>query len=156
MPRKGEFLPLRERLERNAARDDKTGCLVWHGARDKDGYGLIQDTYPQRVLRRAHRASFEEVNGPIPDGMQVCHRCDNPACIEPAHLFVGTNSDNQVDAVRKGRNAHQRVTVDEVRTLRRGVKRGEVDWKQFADARGLSRIAVYEMVCGKRKWRHVD
>lgn len=75
-------------------------CWEWTGHANRSGYG--------RVTRRgrdlfAHRYSWELANGPIPDGLIVCHRCDNPPCVRPEHLFLGTHSDNMRDAQRKGR-----------------------------------------------------
>ena len=55
-------------------------------------------------MRKAHRVAFELANGPIPDGVMVCHHCDNPPCVRPDHLFLGTNSENQRDSVQKGRS----------------------------------------------------
>ncbi len=57
---------------------------------------------------RAHRWIYEYLYGPVPKGMFVCHRCDNPSCVRPEHLFLGTNSDNQKDCAQKGRNWHQK------------------------------------------------
>lgn len=75
-------------------------CWIWIGAKNGKGYG---STWIGNKVALAHRAMFEVHNGPIPPGMLVCHRCDNPACINPEHLFLGTNSDNLQDSKRKGR-----------------------------------------------------
>jgi hypothetical protein len=75
------------------------GCWEWRAGRDQKGYGV---TNVDGKGRKAHRVSWELTNGPIPDGMQVCHHCDNPPCVRPDHLFLGTNQDNVDDAYRKG------------------------------------------------------
>lgn len=83
---------------------DERGCMEWTGARDQDGYGRLQIAGRQE---RAHRIAFALSNAVAPAGLMVCHTCDNPACCNPAHLWLGTNRDNQVDSVVKGR--HPRV-----------------------------------------------
>jgi hypothetical protein len=84
---------------------DKTGdCWLWTGGKNKGGYGVIFDT-KQRKTRIASRVIWESTNGLIPDGLFVLHRCDNPPCVNPEHLFLGTPHDNNQDMMRKGRCA---------------------------------------------------
>jgi hypothetical protein len=71
-------------------------CIEWNGSRLKSGYGRFNN-------QRAHRLIFEQVYGPIPKNMLVCHSCDNPPCVNPEHLFLGTSKDNIQDSIRKGR-----------------------------------------------------
>lgn len=81
---------------------DRVGdCWIWTGTKHRDGYGVM--TVGRGTQKRAHRVSFEEFTGPIPEGMIICHRCDTPLCVNPAHLFVGTHSDNAVDRESKSR-----------------------------------------------------
>lgn len=77
-------------------------CWVWDGWRLPSGYGTLR--FGRRTVL-AHRLAWVTWVGPIPAGMQVCHRCDNPPCINPAHLFVGTQTDNLLDMSAKGRQA---------------------------------------------------
>jgi hypothetical protein len=82
------------------------GCWLWTAATDDWGYGVFG--WFDGKNQKAHRIVFAHLHGPIPAGMKVCHTCDTPSCVNPAHLFLGTDKDNQDDALRKGRRASQR------------------------------------------------
>ena len=137
------------------------GCWLWIGHRQPSGYGRM--TVPvgggHRKVR-AHRVAWELHNGPIPDGMQVCHRCDNPPCVRPEHLFLGTSQDNTNDKIAKGRRrtgnmpkgpAHSKAVLsqEQAEAIRRAVAAGEF---QTAVARrlGISRSTVVRVVSGRR------
>lgn len=98
--------PLSERFFEKVQKTDN--CWIWTAALRK-GYGSITKPNAGKTSGKlyAHRVSFEIHIGPIPEGMKVLHRCDNPKCVNPSHLFLGTSKDNSLDMVAKGRVAIQ-------------------------------------------------
>jgi hypothetical protein len=102
--------------------DPETGCWVWQKGKDKDGYG--QFSFRDRNYR-AHRVSYRLYIGPIPKGMQVLHRCENPPCVNPSHLFLGDNAINTADKVQKNRqlkgesHPESKLTEDQVREIKK-------------------------------------
>lgn len=96
---KGLSTPLEERFWGKVDISSHDGCWLWTAHCNKGGYGKIDGKIASRV-------SWELTNGAIPEGLDVCHHCDNPKCVNPTHLFLGTASDNLKDSVLKGRLDH--------------------------------------------------
>lgn len=96
--------PLVERFWEKVKRGP--GCWEWQGFRVPQGYGTIREAGGGSKKLRAHRVSYQLNVGDIPRGMDVLHKCDNPPCVRPDHLFTGTAKDNYEDCRRKGRTAH--------------------------------------------------
>lgn len=103
-------------------------CWVWTAACNRDGYGVIKPGGGKRQVK-AHRVSLEWARGPIPDGQMVLHRCDNPPCVSPDHLYVGDAQQNARDAVARGRTA----TGERSWASRHpeSIRRGERHWSRF-------------------------
>lgn len=91
------------RFEKYVHAEPTTGCYLWTGGTQSKGYGVFNNPRGHRGVGLAHRLSYEHHVGLIPEGMHVLHRCDTPACVNPEHLFLGTNLDNIHDRMLKGR-----------------------------------------------------
>ncbi len=131
-----------------------TKCWPYREAGDKDGYGLYRVPGGGKV--RAHRYAFAATNGRIPRGLWVCHRCDNPACCNPRHLFLGDAADNHADMVRKGRRAKPaaRLSPDDVRAIRAAYAAGDRQ-ADIAPRFGVCQVTVSQIVrC--RTWADVQ
>lgn len=145
-----------ERFWRLVQKGDK--CWLWLGDTGRTGYGALDNANRQHI--RAHRFSWELHNGPIPDGLWVLHHCDNPPCVNPAHLFLGTPGDNVADKVAKGRqprgSAHKNalLTEEQVREIRR--LRNDCGWKlkDIGDRFGVTKHTIWAIMKG-RNWSHI-
>jgi hypothetical protein len=143
--------------ERFEEKVDRSGaCHLWTAAKTLDGYGQVRVNC---LLQLAHRRAWEVANGPIPDGLQVLHRCDVRACVRVEHLFLGTNDDNVRDKVEKGRHAFGRrngrakLTPATVRTIRFRLANGEPA-KLLSEEFGVHAVTIYA-VKTRRAWKHI-
>ncbi len=121
-------------------------CWEWQAASDARGYGRI--SIGSGIVRSAHRVSYELNTGPIPEGMQVCHQCDNPRCVNPAHLFLGTQRDNMHDMFKKQRQGTTKLSPAQVAEVRSLCTEG---WgrEDIAAAYGVHRSTVQHIHAGK-------
>lgn len=141
----------------------KTGpiqeCWEWQGTKDRRGYGHMSSRRGMSPYK-AHRVSYELVIGQIPDGMEVCHKCDNPSCVNPTHLFIGTHQENMADAFKKGRinnynhecgedHSSSKLTWNDVYEIRNVVPSGEFTQRQLAQKYGVCRDTIRNIVSGK-------
>lgn len=131
-----------------------SGCILWSGSMCKQGYGKLS---VKGMKRGVHRLSYALAYGPIPDGQNVCHRCDTPACLNPAHLFLGTQAENLADMEAKGRgnkpcgesHPNAKLRSDDVLKIKGRLAAGERTASIAADY-GVTRTAIYAIRQGIR------
>lgn len=105
---KKQTIITQEIIESFWSKVDKTEtCWLWTKSKYRHGYGCF---CAMGTRHKAHRVSYEIAYGKIKDGLFVCHKCDNPSCVNPDHLFLGTHKDNALDMVNKGRHPSQKKT----------------------------------------------
>lgn len=146
----------KERIEDKVERIPEGGCWVWMGTTTVRGYGQLISNNRKHY---AHRASYEAFIGEIPKGMHVCHACDNVYCVNPAHLFLGTQKQNLEDMASKGRstrgskNARAKLNEEQVKGVKTLLNLG---WSCAAIARtvGVSASCISQ-IKRKESWNHV-
>lgn len=149
-------MPLAERFKQFVGPPTERGCLPWTGGKDGRGYGSFTMKMPGKgkIPQRAHRIAWEIAHGqPPPDDLAVLHSCDNPPCVNPDHLFLGTALDNSLDMVGKDRCWKAKVTVAQVRLIRERYRLG-ADKKQLMKDFGLKKHAMNKLLAG-RTWAGV-
>lgn len=146
------YASLEEALWANVTKAE--GCWNWNGSVGNHGYGQVQ--YMNQPYT-SHRLSWELHCGPIPDDLQVLHRCDNRRCCNPGHLFLGTQADNVKDMIEKGRNdrgeavSTSKLTEAQVKEIRFSSKPQDLLAAEF----GISQAHVSNVQTGKR-WKHIE
>jgi hypothetical protein len=148
-------------MERFWAKVSKSdGCWLWTGSRNDRGYGNFNNN--GRTVQ-AHRLSYELAMGPIPKGMNVCHRCDSPGCVNPDHLFLGTHLDNMRDRDAKGRrvaprgeaNGFAKLTEAQVIEIRERYIPYKVSLPRLAREYGVHHSTIYDIVRGVT-WTRIE
>lgn len=148
---------LAERFAEKCGPQLPNGCIEWQAFRLPHGYGQIQEGRAGSRKLLAHRAAYELQHGPIPSGMNVLHRCDNPSCVNTEHLFLGTQADNVYDMVSKGRQSWKEKTPwqkltpnDAVKIVR--LRRLGYTHQRIADLFDVSRPLVSTLLAGKLQY----
>lgn len=145
---------------------DDEKCWEWQACKTSDRYGQI---WMGHKIDLAHRVSWEIENGEIPNGLWVLHECDNPACVNPKHLFLGTNQDNIIDKVNKGRQSKgeqhgikirgeqqgsHKVTADKVKIIRQRYAEGGITQMELAKEYGLKQPQISSII-RREFWKHI-
>lgn len=139
------------RFWKNVSKGDKDECWLWTAARRSNRYGAFR---AGNKCDSAHRFSWELHFGEIPEGMVVCHKCDNPPCVNPNHLFLGTHAENQRDKKIKGRaargeaNNKAKLTENDVREIRTLISQG-LSSRQIASKFNVQHAAILTIKSGK-------
>jgi hypothetical protein len=145
---------------------DENGCWNWRCTLDGCGYGFVRIN---KKMYRAHRVAWELTNGTIPDNMVVCHKCDNPKCVNPQHLFLGTQAENIADMRNKGRardvgntknhaygqaNGRAKLNEQDVKTIRWMHESGTLTKEQIAKHFNVSGVLV-GLIVRRKIWKHI-
>lgn len=153
--------PLEERFwDQVKKTDDAESCWEWTGSGNAKGYGHIFGG-TERGSLRANRVAWELAHGPIPDGMLICHKCDNPKCCRADHLFLGTYDANNKDRARKGRSNNDKgedhyaalMTTQKVLELRDRFAKGE-KVRDLAKAFGIAHQTASK-IARRKSWKHI-
>lgn len=156
-------LSIKEQYERFIKRTHRsdTGCLVWAGAKTPKGYGNFGGSIGKgKWAVYVHRVAWEYHRGPIPNGLCVLHRCDNPPCGEITHLFLGTKAENNADCWLKGRYSRGEgrwkavLKESEIPVIRNLISLGFSD-QRIGRMFGVTDSAIYAIKAGKT-WKHVQ
>ncbi|MDX9896524.1 MAG: HNH endonuclease [Desulfofustis sp.] len=143
-----------ERFSEKWQLNDQTGCWDWTASLNANGYGQIKQP-GKRVNFIAHRLSYLIHYGAIPDGMSVCHTCDNPKCVKPSHLFLGSQQENLLDMARKGRSTMHNAKIDEEKAFAIHKMAAEgMSQAKIGKAFGIGQQTVWKILRGLR-WRSV-
>jgi hypothetical protein len=144
--------PLQERFWEKVRVGDPDECWPWLAGIEKNGYGRISLGRRCEGRIRAHRLAWTLSHGPITDGLYVLHRCDNPCCCNPAHLFLGTAAENSADMVRKNRQARgervatAKLTYQKAREIRRLYAAGQHSQRELARRFGVHQGAIWQIL----------
>jgi len=142
-------------VERFWAKVQKTdSCWNWTGTKTLGGYGHFYVGPRGAPKKCAHRIAWELTHGTIPDGLYVLHHCDNPPCVRPDHLFLGTPQDNTDDMITKKRHGRAKLTEADVLTIRTHYATGSISQRTLAKQYNVSNGTI-GFILRHESWRHL-
>lgn len=144
---------IKNRLDNHSVPEPNSGCFLWTGFIDRlNGYGKLN--YGGRCIG-AHRLAYAAYKGIVPPRSFVCHSCDTPSCVNPDHLFLGTNSDNVTDRHKKGRTAYgemlSKLTIKQIAAI----KSASGNQTEIGQRFGISQSQVSRIKLGQT-WKHLN
>ncbi len=162
---KGRTSTLWDRFQKYLSEPTATGCILWTGGVNNNGYGGIGEGGKSRKQLLVHRVAYRFSFGPIPDGLEVCHNCpggDNPRCVNPAHLWLGTHAENMADRVAKGTSfkgeANHLAKLSNADVLqirsRRANEKPRPTYRQMSEEYGVAESLICRIVKGQI-WKHL-
>lgn len=140
--------PGEEQLRHKGWTVTDSGCWEWNGGRRAFGHGTVGRS------QAAHRLAYETWVGPIPEGLIVRHKCDNPPCVNPDHLEIGTHADNAWDMTVRNR-FYSKLTEQDVRDIREEYAKGVLTQQMLADVYGVSNSNICRIIT-RKGWSHID
>ena len=150
-----------DRFWQKVVRRGPDECWEWTGVKDRNGYGQMSIS---GKTKRTHRLSYELQNGPIPSGLHVLHNCDNPSCVNPKHLHLGTHQDNVREMNERGRwnaggpsgerHGMAKLVAEQVLQIRSRYAAGGISQRALASEFNVSQRQILDIL-KQRRWRHL-
>ncbi len=141
----------KEYFERHVELIPFTDCHIWTGTVSGPGYGQVTVS---GKMTSAHRQSYELYSGTIPDGLCVCHTCDNRVCVNPDHLFLGTHRENTIDKLNKQRGKLAKLTKEQILAIREKYSSGNYRQEDLGKEYGVSGANI-SMIVSRKAWKHL-
>lgn len=153
-----ERRPLVERFEEKYIPEPNSGCWIWTASSSKGGYGAMTIGGRNGRAEKAHRISYQIYKGNFDKSLDVCHKCDNPSCVNPDHLFLGTHQDNMKDMQNKGRRHNHIGELHGMAILTQNdileIRSSNLPQRKLAAQYGVAQSQIWR-IKNNKSWSHV-